>query len=325
MRRYAFLLLPLMAAACRAPSAAQARAAESSPPAANEVPMSDARYAKPAEHELRKKLSALQYEVTQNDATEPPFRNTFWDNHESGIYVDVVTGEPLFSSLDKFDSGTGWPSFTRPIEDGHVVSKADRTYGMLRVEVRSKSGDSHLGHVFDDGPAPTGERYCINSASLRFVPASRLATEGYAAYAARFAGGAHAEIAPDTSNSCAVPPPGERPGCEATLDTALLGGGPATKQGLASLPGVLEVEAGAADRASVLRVVFDPKKIAYVDLLDRWAAIRGADKDAPDVVLTTSDEQRKVADSWKRLPGGSRAGGVALLDGSRVSFQPAAR
>ncbi len=170
------LALALAAAAAAAPGRAEDKAM--------------ATFQKPSDQELQKKLTPEQYRVTQHEGTEPPFRNTYWDHHEAGIYVDVVSGEPLFSSLDKFESGTGWPSFTKPLEPANITTKSDRMFLMKRTEVRSHLADSHLGHVFEDGPAPTGLRYCMNSASLRFVPVARLEAEGYGKYLPLFARGA---------------------------------------------------------------------------------------------------------------------------------------
>jgi peptide-methionine (R)-S-oxide reductase len=143
-------------------------------------------FKKPTDAELKQKLSPLQYQVTQQEGTERPFQNEYWNNHEAGIYVDVVSGEPLFSSLDKFESGTGWPSFTKPLVPDNIKTKTDRSLLMTRTEVRSAHADSHLGHVFDDGPKPTGLRYCMNSASMRFIPASKLVEEGYGEFASLF-------------------------------------------------------------------------------------------------------------------------------------------
>ncbi|XYH96800.1 bifunctional methionine sulfoxide reductase B/A protein [Sorangium sp. So ce1128] len=333
--RAARLLFALLLVACaalfacrRAGEAGRASQVALGPKEA--VTMSDRSYRKPSDEELRKLLTPLAYEVTQHDATEPPFRNAFWNNHEAGLYVDVASGEPLFSSLDKFDSGTGWPSFTRPIESERVVSRSDRTHGMVRTEVRSRAGDSHLGHVFEDGPAPSGLRYCINSASLRFIPVDRLEAEGYGAYRALFEGrGAAAPQEQAGANACALPASGEAPGCKTTLETAILAGGCfwGMEEILRGIPGVLETEVGyaggrtkdptyehvktgATGHAESVRIVFDPAKLSYAELLEKWF-FRMHDpttrnRQGNDVgtqyrsaIFVTTPEQRRIAQEVK--------------------------
>jgi peptide methionine sulfoxide reductase msrA/msrB len=220
---------------------------------------------------LKNKLSPLQYEVTQQCGTEPPFNNEYWNNHADGIYVDIVSGDPLFSSLDKFDSGTGWPSFTKPINTQVLAEKRDVSHGMVRTEVRSIKADSHLGHVFPDGPGPGGLRYCINSASLRFIPVDRLNAEGYAQYSKLF----------------------QKQGSTADVDLkatgkeiAILAGGCfwGVEELIRKLPGVVSTEVGytggkipnpsyeristgSTGHAESIRIEFNPSVIAYADLL----------------------------------------------------------
>ena len=225
---------------------------------------------KPSDAELKKNLDSVQYEVTQKSGTEPPFRNAFWDNRKPGIYVDIVSGEPLFSSLDKFDSGCGWPSFTRPLAGTEVKERKDSSLGTVRTEVRSSGADSHLGHLFNDGPAPTGLRYCINSASLRFIPLEKMAGEGYERHLEPFIkSGLYSQSAP-----------------AARRETATMAGGCfwGMQDILRKIPGIISTRVGysggtvvnpsyeqvctdTTGHAEAVEVIFDPGKITYERLL----------------------------------------------------------
>ena len=261
-------------------------------------------YSKPSDAELRKRLSALQYAVTQKEDTESPFKNEYWNNHEAGIYVDIASGEPLFSSSDKFDSGTGWPSFTRPLKPEFIVEKTDRRLFAARTEVRSKIGDSHLGHVFADGPKPTGLRYCMNSASMRFIPVARLEAEGYGEFLALFSG---------------VKKGG------AKTETVDLAGGCfwGMQHILRKIPGIVKTEVGYAGgripqatyenhegHAEAVRVGDDPQKLSFEQLL-RWyfrmhdpttLDRQGNDKGLSyrSAIFYHSEAQREAAEAFKK-------------------------
>ena len=274
-------------------------------PRSKGVPVTQPNQNKPSEAELRKKLTPIQYEVTQNDGTEPPFRNEYHNNHEAGIYVDIVSGEPLFSSLDKFDSGTGWPSFSRPLVAENVVTKTDRKFFMVRTEARSKNADSHLGHVFEDGPQPTGLRYCMNSASMRFIPVAKLAASGYAEFEKLFSG----------EKTAARP---------ANAQKATIAGGCfwGMEDLIRKLPGVLDTNVGYTGgsvknatyqnhegHAEAIEIEFDPSKISYDQILEFFFKMHDPttlNRQGNDVgtsyrsaIFFHNDEQRKAAERVK--------------------------
>jgi peptide methionine sulfoxide reductase msrA/msrB len=287
------------------------------------------RWTRPDDDTLRRTLTPLQYRVTQQDGTEPPFQNAFWNHKDVGLYVDVTTGEPLFASVDKFDSGTGWPSFTKPVATAHVVERTDRSHGMVRTEVRSRIGNAHLGHVFPDGPGPTGLRYCINSASLRFVPVAALSAEGYEEFRPLFgltpADASTPKFDVPAWNACTVEPNTGPVGCNSGLETAILAGGCfwGMEEILRQVEGVLDVDVGyiggrtanptyrdvkmgTTGHAEAVRVVFDPKVLSYEDLLEKWffrmhdpTTLNRQGNDIGtqyrSAIFTTSTEQAEVA------------------------------